>query len=64
MSKWHTTEFCENCYKEFCCTRECKNHLLHRIKQAREEIAELPITDTAIRLVTEILDKLIESEAE
>jgi len=38
MSKWHTTEFCENCYKEFCCTSECKNHLLHRIKQAREEI--------------------------
>ena len=38
MSKWHTTEFCENCAKEFCCTSECKYHLLHRIKQAKKEI--------------------------
>lgn len=38
MSKWHTTEFCKNCAKEFCCTDECKYHLLHRIKKAREEI--------------------------
>lgn len=38
MSKWHKTEFCENCYKEWCCSSECKYHLLHRIKEAREEI--------------------------
>jgi len=41
MSKWHTTEFCENCAKEWCCTSECKNHLLNRIKQAREDIENL-----------------------
>lgn len=39
MRKWHTTEFCENCAKEFCCTSECKHHLLHRIKQAKDFIA-------------------------
>jgi hypothetical protein len=37
--KWHTTEFCENCAVEFCCTDECKYHLLHRVKQARDQIA-------------------------
>jgi hypothetical protein len=35
---------------------------LDKVKQAREEIKQLPITDTAIKLVIEILDKLIESE--
>lgn len=40
MRKWHPTEFCENCYIEFCCTEECKHHLLYRIKETREEIQE------------------------
>jgi hypothetical protein len=79
MSKWHTTEFCETCAKEFCCTSECKYHLLHRIKEAREEIEEykkrqltlaIGVEDleqgkqVALDYVTTILDKLIESEVE
>ncbi len=35
---------------------------LDKVKRAREEIKQLPITDTAIKLVTEILDKMIENE--
>jgi hypothetical protein len=74
MSRWHTTEFCETCAKEFCCTSECKYHLLHRIKKAREEIenlrlrkAEFITSDNKVcidsKTVLEILDKLIaESE--
>jgi hypothetical protein len=37
--KWHTTKFCENCATEFCCTNECRYHLLHRVKQARDLMA-------------------------
>lgn len=67
MSKWHTTEFCETCAKEFCCTSECKYHLLHRIKEAREEIQKLrgcscSCSDGIIDDVEDILDELIESE--
>lgn len=67
MSKWHTTEFCENCAKEFCCTDECKYHLLHRIREAREEIENIGkdiYTDAAETKceVLAILDRLIESE--
>jgi hypothetical protein len=67
MSKWHTTEFCETCAKEFCCTSECKYHLLHQIKKAREEIEDR-IDNYPDRNISEyedclaILDKLIESE--
>lgn len=75
MSKWHTTSFCENCAKEWCCTNECKYHLLHRIKEAREEVDDLdrhfdndPYTDNKDSMfkcneVLAILDKLI-AEAE
>ena len=73
MRKWRTTEFCENCYKEWCCTHECEWHLLHRVKEAREKIEKLeaqvqsddnnnPMISQAA--VLNILDKLIsESEA-
>lgn len=61
MSKWHTTEFCENCYKEWCCTGECKYHMLHRIKQAREEISDM--SNVSVTDCLDVLDKLIaESE--
>lgn len=72
MSKWHPTRFCENCAKEWCCTNECKYHLLHRIKKAREEVEGLcrlvsmtnPLEITINRdAVLQILDKLI-TEAE
>jgi hypothetical protein len=68
MSKWHTTEFCETCAKEFCCTSECKYHLLHRIKEAREEIENEhnKMLDkygwSNLLIALEILDNLIESE--
>ncbi len=35
---------------------------LDKVEQAREKIKQLPITDTAIKLVTEVLDELLESE--
>lgn len=62
MSKWRTTEFCENCYREWCCQSECKYHLLYRVKQAREEIKNLiPCDDGLVEMrdILEILDKLI-----
>ena len=71
MSKWHTTEFCKDCIKEFCCTNECKYHLLHRIKKAKEEIKNISIevcTDyekyemVETKDVLAILDKITESE--
>lgn len=70
MSKWHTTEFCKDCAKEFCCTNECKYHLLHRIKKAKEEIKNISIevyTDyekyemVETKDVLAILDKITES---
>jgi hypothetical protein len=67
MSKWRTTEFCENCYVEWCCQSECKYHLLHRIKQARKEIENLITWDEGsveMRDVLEILDKLIKEGEE
>lgn len=77
MSKWHKTEFCENCYKEWCCSSECKYHLLHRIKETRKEIENKIYKDPYIHFtlrqrerneafmeVLDILDELIESEVE
>jgi len=77
MSKCHTTEFCENCYKEWCCTNECKYHLLHRVKQARDKIESKIHKDPYLNFsrrnrdrndafleVLDILDKLIKEGEE
>ena len=46
---------CENCSKDKCiCMATDKNAVLDEI---RAEVEQLPITDTAIKLVTEIIDK-------
>lgn len=64
MSKWRTTEFCENCYREWCCQGECKYHLLHRIKQTRDELSKMrKVRNVSVTDCLDALDRLIaESE--